>query len=497
MNKLFGMFSMYKGLLLGLIGIWLFAIVMMAVGAVAYSPVELLTSTLVFIASVVGMSWLGGLLFGVRSHLDSSLITALILALIFTPTAEASGLLALAVVGLVAGASKFVLVYKGRHIFNPAAIAAVLVSFTGLAAASWWVASPIMTPVVAIVAVVSLYQTRRFTFAGAFLAVAAAIILITYTLQYGMGLGDSLWLLLSWPLIFMAGIMLTEPLTLPPRKWQLYTEAVLVGVLFAVSFEIGIFSLNPAMALVLGNIFAFVMARRSGQSLSFASFTKLTPTTYELTFTPSKPALFVPGQFMELQIPHTQADFRGIRRSFSITSVPGAQQVSFGIKFYTPSSTYKNAMKQLTPGTEVAVSQCAGDFVLPKNSQEPLLFVAGGIGITPFISQLRTMMAHGEQRNIVLIYAVASATEIAYREVLEASGIQVVIVTPGTVGALPASWVHIDAARADGAVIGKLSGTVRGRRAYVSGPPLFVRSLRSSLKMYGARKVVTDYFTGY
>jgi ferredoxin-NADP reductase len=495
-EKSLGLLSMYKGLAFGLSSIWAFALVLTFFGVISYNSLALLASTVVLVGATVLSSCVCAWLFGVKAHVDSSIITGLILALIFSPTLELSGLLAMLLVGLIAGASKFIFVYKGRHIFNPVAIAAVIIGFTGLVSASWWVGTPPLVPIVLAVAAVSLYKTRRFGVAGLFLAVAVPILLVVFA-TYGQTLSESLWLLLSWPLIFFASIMLTEPLTLPPRKLQAYVEAALVGVLFAVPISFAGVEMTPALALVIGNVFAFLVSRKYGVELRFKEAKQLTPTSKELIFTPSRKVRFEPGQYMEIQVPHSNADLRGQRRSFSLTSAPGADTVSFGIKFYEPSSTFKKKLRGIEKGMRLHATQWAGDFVLPKNTQTPLLFAAGGIGITPFIGQLRSMLANDQKRDIVLLYSVANPDEIAYQEVLEASGIKVVLVTSQKVDALPKGWKHISAPFIDEKIIETLSTHVDGRHGFVSGPPMFVHSLRRLLKKHGATKVVTDYFTGY
>lgn len=496
MNKQLSMFSMYKGLLMGLLGIWVVALGLSFIGWLAFSPLALVYSLGIFIASVYGASWLCSKLFGASAQLDSSLITAVILALIFTPTTDGSMLVVQAFVGLIAGASKYVVVWRGRHLFNPAAFAAVVIAATGLGAASWWVATPILTPVVAIVACVSLYQSKRFFVAGVFLAVAIPL-LVTVLLLNGANLSQSLWLLLSWPLLFIAGVMLTEPLTLPPRHYQMVIIAVLVGILVGIPMKLGSIAITPAIALLVGNVVAAFMARRSAVNLRFKERRTLTPSTDELVFDADRPVQFDPGQYMEIMLAHGVTDLRGSRRRFSITSLPGEKTVSFGVKFYAPPSTFKKKLKGITKGTMLSVSQVAGDFVLPKDASRPLLFVAGGIGITPFIGHLRSLRAQHQRRDIVLIYAVNSLEEIAYKDVLEAYGCRVIIVAPTKLTVAPSGWTSHKASRLIMEDVIKYIPDLQQRHAYVSGPVPFVQGVKRDLKRHGAARVKSDYFSGY
>lgn len=487
---------MYKGIGLGLWGIWVCALIFSLIGWLGFAPLELVASTAVLILSVYVASVLCGWLFGVRPQLDSSLITGLILAFLFMPTAEVPQLIMLAFAGLIAGASKFVVTWRGRHIFNPAAFAAVVVGLTGLGAASWWVATPLLTPIVLMVVLISLYQSKRWLVPGIFLAMTIPALVIQFLL-FGATFGESLWLLMSWPLLFLAGIMLTEPLTLPPRKWQMYIVAAVVAVAFLLPIKVGAFQMTPALAVLIGNIVAAVFANRSAITLLFKKRRSLTPTTDEIIFETAAPLRFEPGQYMEITFPHSKTDFRGIRRRFSITSVPHTKEVTFGVKFYTPSSSFKKALRVLQPGTRLQATTVAGDFVLPKDSKRPLLFVAGGIGITPFISQLRSLHASLEPRDITLVYAVNDPTEIAYREVLEKSGATIVIVAPSKPADLPNHWKYSKGSRIDFAQLKELVPDVAERWAYASGPTPFVQNASHELRKLGVRGVKRDYFVGY
>lgn len=494
-NKLFGLISMYHGMLLGLIGIWLVALLLSFFGGISYSPLEMIASLAVLFFTVGLVSWFCSWLFKVEIYGLSSMITAFILALIFSPTLEVGGLVVLALVGILAAASKFLLVYRGRHIFNPAAIAAVVIGLTGLGAASWWVATPPLALIVFAAAAVAVYKSRRFGMVALFFATAIPLLLIVFLFN-GVSVIDGLPLLLSWPLLFIGGVMLIEPLTLPPLRWQMYVEAVIVGILVALPLSFGSFEMNPALALVIGNIFAAVVAERQAIALTFKERRSLTPTTDELVFTPSVPVPFIPGQFMEITLLHDKMDLRGGRRSFSLTSLPLAKEVTFGVKYYERSSSFKKSLKVLKPGTVVKTANLSGDFVLPKDVTQPLLFVAGGIGITPFISQLKSVSKKGEQRDITLIYTMSDASELAYRSVLIQSGVRVVIVSPNKPSNFPKEWKYAKGSRLTEELTAKIIGKHSYDEAYISGPTPFVQTAKRFLRR-STRSVHTDFFVGY
>lgn len=493
-NKLFRPFSMYMGIGFGLLGIVLGALVLAAGDHFSFTPLALLVSAGVLVASTYFSSLLCGWLFGVKPLWESSVITGLILTLIFTPSAEFTQLIVLAFIGFIAGISKFVITWRGRHIFNPAAFAAVVVGLTGLGAASWWVATPLLTPFVLLVVLMSLYQSKRYWVVGTFLAITIPV-LLTEFLIYGATFGESLWLLMSWPILFLAGIMLIEPLTLPPRRWQMYVVAAITAAAFLLPFKVGTFQMTPALALLIGNVVAAVFAGRSVLNLKLKTRTPLTPSTDEFTFETEKPFTYEPGQYMELMVPHRRADFRGTRRRFSITSRPNTKQVSFGIKFYEPSSSFKRTLRTLGEGAMIRATVVAGDFVLPKDATRPLLFVAGGIGITPFISHLRAIKKNS--RDITLVYAVSDAKEVAYAPELANFGINVIVVAPKKPKDLPKDWIYREGSRISYDELAALVPDISERWAYISGPTPFVQYGKTQLRKLGARGVKTDYFAGY
>ncbi len=178
-----------------------------------------------------------------------------------------------------------------------------------------------------------------------------------------------------------------------------------------------------------------------------------------------------------------------------MTSLPGEKEVTFGIKFYEPSSSFKKTLRVLKPGDVVHATQVAGDFVLPKDTTKPLLFVAGGIGITPFISHLRAISTNS--RDIVLVYAVSGPEEIAYRELLEKSGIRVIIVSSSKPLQLPKNWTYSADSRINYEKLSELVPDLSSRFAYASGPTPFVQGAKHTLRKLGVRSVKSDYFAGY
>src|SRR3990172_4431075 len=94
-----------------------------------------------------------------------------------------------------------------------------------------------------------------------------------------------------------------------------------------------------------------------------------------------------PGQYLHYELPHPDADDRGIERWFTISAPPYEGLPTITTRFdHEHSSSFKNALRKLEPGTEIEAGEPRGDFLLDPDASRHVL-IAGGIGITPYYSQ--------------------------------------------------------------------------------------------------------------
>jgi ferredoxin-NADP reductase len=502
LDALLGRATMYRLIAYSLGVLQVLAVVFSFLGLVTIAtPLALVVSFAVLLVVTTGVNLALAAVFRIRSHLTSSLITAQLLFFLMFPALDLLGLVGLAVAGAVAVASKYLIAIRGRHIFNPAAFGGFVASLIGVAAGQfwkpiWWVGTPWLLPFVAVAAFLILFRTRRLPMAITFLVVSA-IAGVTFFMLAGSDVQSALmFTLISAPTVFLAGFMLSEPLTLPPRRWQQIAYAVIVGVLMWTTSGIGIIANAPEFALLVANLLAFLVGQRRGIRLEFAARRQLSPTSWEVDFRPSKPVAFAPGQFMELTLPHSKTDSRGWRRVFSIASAPG-DLVRFGIRLPEKSSSFKRALLALEPGTKVSATSVGGDFLLPSDPARPLLLVAGGIGITPFVGHLEQAAAEPGARDVVVVYAVSSSADLAYADRLSAAGCQVALASSEKPKDLPAGWTWIGPGRVTGeSLLAAVPDAVK-REAFLSGPPAMVSDLKRALRKAGVRRIHTDVFIGY
>ena len=213
-------------------------------------------------------------------------------------------------------------------------------------------------------------------------------------------------------------------------------------------------------------------------------------------FKPERPVHYTAGQYTELHLPHKNPDNRGTKRWFTLSSSPGDEFLTITTKYAGDgkSSSFKKTLFGLKPGTTVDMADPMGDFVLPKLIQTPLVFVAGGIGITPFHSILEWLNDTLEERPIRLIYGVRTEDEIIFQETFDKIGIEPTIVVDE-----PSDPWGGERGRITAELILGLEKPSEDTLIYVSGPEPMVQGLARDLHTAGVAKsqIVSDEFPNY
>jgi len=497
--------TMYRLVLYYLIFLVVAATALSLFGLLPFQPVDLLASTSV----LVTVCWLSNRIlakaFKVPANAESLYITALILALLITPQSPskyfAAGSASVIWVGALAMASKYILAIRRQHIFNPAALAVALSAFTLSRAASWWVGTFAMLPFVLAGGLLVARKIARFDLILCFLAAACAVTLGA-SLAGGTGfLSAAGQFLADTPILFFAFVMLTEPLTSPTARAPRLVYGALVGFLLAPSLHVGRVYSTPELALLVGNVLSYLMSPKARYVLKLAAKTQLAHGVYEFRFTADRRVRFRPGQFLEWTLGHLRPDSRGNRRYFTIASSAAEREVRIGVKFHPDSSSFKRSLLAMSPGEEIVASQLAGDFVLPTDKRAKLVFIAGGIGITPFRSMIRHLLDHDEKRPIAVLYSNRTAPEIVYADVLEEARRRLGIETVYTLTDakdVPPDWQG-GTGRVDGEMIAKAVPDYSERTFYLSGPRSLVVGFEEVLENIGVPKsrIKTDFFPGF
>lgn len=465
-----------------------------------FSPFSLLVSTAFLLLICWAMNTIFAHMFKVPTNFESASITALILALIIDPAQSAPTFQLLGWAAILAMSSKYILALYKKHIFNPAAIAVVITSFALGEAASWWVGTASMLPVVLIGGLLIARKLRQEDVIGCFCG-AAVVSVCVLTLVQGAALPTALVQLIARsPLFFFASIMLTEPLTAPPTKNLRRLYAVLIGMLFAPQVHLGSVYSTPELALVVGNVFSYLVSPKRKVVMRLRRKVKLAPNIFDFVFKPEQKLAFAPGQYMEVTLAHDRPDSRGNRRYFTLASSPTEDTVHLGVRFYERSSSFKRALSRLDGRIPLLGTQIAGDFTLPADPRQKLVFIAGGIGITPFRSMLKYLLDTRQRRDVVLFYANKNTNEIVYRDVLEAAQAKLGVKTFYTLTdeeTVPRTWAGF-VGRINEQMILHAIPDYEERMYYLSGPPDMVRSYESVLLHMGVshQQIKKDFFPG-
>ena len=209
------------------------------------------------------------------------------------------------------------------------------------------------------------------------------------------------------------------------------------------------------------------------------------------------PFMFKAGQYLVCTLPHAGVDQRGTERAFTIASAPSEPLVRLTTRVADPSSSFKRALMHLTPGTIIEAEGPYGDFVF-HDDEMPSVFIAGGIGITPFRSILAELASLGHRRQITVLYS-SSTPQVGFRHFLDnlATGWPALHVVY-TVTRESSNW-HGPTGRIDAEFIREHAPLAHAARFYVCGPTPMVSAIRATLAQIGitSSHVVHETFPGY
>ena len=466
----------------------------------SFSPIALLASTAFLILMCWAMNTVFAYIFKIPTNIESATITALILALIIDPAQSAVTFQFLGWAAILAMASKYILALNKKHLFNPAAIAVVITSFVLGESASWWIGTASMLPIVLVGGLLIVRKIRQEDMMASFCAAVLVSVCVFSIVHRQDIFAEVRQLFVQSPLFFFAFIMLTEPLTAPPTKNLRRLYGLLTGVLFLPQLHLGSIYATPELALVVGNAFAYVVSPKQKAVLKLKRKIRSASNIVDFVFKPSQKLAFQPGQYMELTLAHSQTDSRGNRRYFTLASSPTENDVLLGIRFYERSSSFKQALYKLSNKTQLIAAQIAGDFTLPANPEQKLVFLAGGIGITPFRSMIKYLLDTQQRRDIILIYVNKSADEIVYTDVFNAASTKLGIKTFYTLTdttTLPRNWRGF-VGRIDEPMLLKAVPDYQERTYYISGPPEMVKTSERVLHIMGVSnaQIKKDFFPG-
>lgn len=493
--------TMYRLVLYMLIVFWVYALVLSFFNLLPFKSIDLFLSTIFVLAISWSANKIFSSVFKALTNLESVYISSLILILIVTPARSISDYIFLLSVCVLAMGSKYILAINKKHIFNPVAFSIVVTSLFSIGYASWWVGTSLMLPIVLICGILIVRKIQRADLIIGFLA-SALFVISFFSLIKGFDIFNSFYrTLLETPVLFFSFIMLTEPLTTPPTKKLQLIYGIVVGILFSPQIHIASFYTTPELSLLIGNVFSYLVSPKQKLMLTLKEKIKLSPDIYDFVFNKNSNFSFSPGQYLEWTLGLNNPDSRGNRRYFTIASSPKEETLRIGVKFYENSSSFKKKLLSLSIQDKVLAGSLSGDFTLPKDESVKLVFIAGGIGITPFRSIVKHLLDENKKLDIVIFYSNKFFGEIVYKDIFdkafESLGIKT-IYNLTDVDNIPKNW-NGEVGRLNNQTIKNNVPDFKKSLFYLSGPHNMVSGFEEVLHDMGVpnSKIKKDFFPGY
>ena len=210
---------------------------------------------------------------------------------------------------------------------------------------------------------------------------------------------------------------------------------------------------------------------------------------------------FRPGQAIDLILPDPAvAGTEAPRHAFSIVSAPHERELVVATRMRD--SAFKNALARLPIGAAAGVDGPFGSLTLHNKLGRAAVFLAGGIGITPFMSMLRHAAHTALQQSLVLLYANRRPEDAAFLSELQRLEGEnrnfrlVAAMTRMQESRLP--WTG-ETGTIDEALLKRIGAELPEPIYYVAGPPAMVGALRDTLERVGVDSddIRSEEFHGY
>ncbi len=210
---------------------------------------------------------------------------------------------------------------------------------------------------------------------------------------------------------------------------------------------------------------------------------------------------YVAGQFAFFELDALRfEDPRGKRRHFTLSCSPTEHDI---IQFTTKLRGFglKETLRHAPLGFEVNLEEARGRFCLPDDVAQPIVFLGGGVGITPFRSMLRYATDENLAHPITLLYSAQSPEHLVFRrefELMPQENPNVNIILTISDGASDGDW-RGETGRIDAAKIQKYVTDIPNSIFYTCGPPPMVQAMEELLKSMNVAddKIRVERFSGY
>jgi ferredoxin-NADP reductase len=243
------------------------------------------------------------------------------------------------------------------------------------------------------------------------------------------------------------------------------------------------------------------MIAMNGYQSTLLGRTEVAEHTMAFQFKKPKGFVFKPGQYIDLTVSDSQpGPSNELTHTFSIASPPFDEEILVTTRMRN--TVFKQALSTLPIGSGARIEGPMGSSSLHNNTARPAVFLAGGIGIAPFLSMVSHATAEKLRHPIVLFYANRYLEDAAFIDALwklERANPRFRFVPTLTrmtddSGAWKGKTGHISAE-----MLSTQVGIVRGPIYYIAGPPTMVAATRRTLSEVGVDEddIRTEEFAGY
>lgn len=220
-----------------------------------------------------------------------------------------------------------------------------------------------------------------------------------------------------------------------------------------------------------------------------------------MEFRLSKPAGFTfrAGQFFDIVLPHKEGDEKGhYVHGFSFVNAPAEDYIAAATRMRD--SAFKRAIAALPVGSDLQIEASWGSFTLPKDAARPVVFLIGGIGITPVRSMVHQATMDHTQHQLTLLYANRTPAEAAFtdelKELAQKNANFTFVPVYSDSDQVPAG---AEQGRINAAMVKRHVADVLKPVYYLSGPAGMVRAMRDLLMALKVDEddIKTEEFDGY
>jgi ferredoxin-NADP reductase len=227
---------------------------------------------------------------------------------------------------------------------------------------------------------------------------------------------------------------------------------------------------------------------------------KIANDSWDLIFEKPEGFSYEAGQFLEINLDHPKKDDRGTKRWFTLSSSPTEGDLMITTRLVEKHSTFKGAFLDLEAGDSIEATGPMGSFILPKEPAKKLVWIAGGIGITPFRSQMKFIMDNQEKRNVTLIYSNRTLGDVCFEDLWNnaKNNLSDFNYIQTLVDEIPSNWKS-EKGVVDEAMIARHVGDIENCEFFISGPEPMVEAFKPMLEKMGVKEedIHQDWFPNY